>query len=61
MRIFALFLITLLENPVVADTRDDVIAAIERAGTNEYENRRHKVEINGCQMTTYVWQKEPDQ
>ena len=37
------------------NTPDGLSAAIVAASTNTSEEARHKVEINGCEMTTYVW------
>lgn len=41
----------------LASDRAALIAQIELAGQNEYENRRHAVEIDACQLTTYRWKK----
>ena len=33
------------------------IAQIEAGGQNEFEDERHAVEVNECQLTTYRWKK----
>jgi hypothetical protein len=55
----ALFLV-LLATSAQADSREDLIVSIETAGSNEYEDERHRIEIDGCQMTTYRWRLRPD-
>lgn len=37
------------------ETRESLIAQIERAGQNEHDNRRHAVKVDDCQLTTFFW------
>ena len=44
-----------------AQTAETLRTAIVAAATNEFEAANHTVEINGCEMTTYVWKPYEDQ
>ncbi|KIC29102.1 hypothetical protein [Leisingera sp. ANG-M6] len=48
-----------LASPLVADevTQEDLIAQIEAGGRNETSERRHRVEVEGCTLTTFFWKK----
>lgn len=46
--------------PIWGDTRNDLIAKIEAAGTNETEEYRHSVDVTGCAMTTYRWKNHEE-
>jgi len=35
------------------DDRSSLIAQIEASGQNEFEDERHAVQVDACQLTTY--------
>ncbi|SPJ30036.1 hypothetical protein [Falsiruegeria mediterranea] len=58
MRVLFLGLaMALMASVAAASDRAALIAQIEAGGQNEYEDRRHSVEVNECQLTTYFWKK----
>ncbi|MEL6681054.1 MAG: hypothetical protein AAFQ09_00235 [Pseudomonadota bacterium] len=48
-----------LGSPSYAESQASLAAAIEDAATNEYQDERHSVEIEGCLMTTFRWRDRP--
>ncbi|MEP5728674.1 MAG: hypothetical protein ABJL67_04790 [Sulfitobacter sp.] len=60
MRSLFLFLVLFGATPCWSDTKEALIRSIEDAGTNDYQDERHSVEIDGCQITTYRWRDRPD-
>lgn len=42
------------------EDRASLIAQMEAAGENEYENERHAIDVDDCQVTTYRWKRMAD-
>ncbi|SLN21444.1 hypothetical protein TRL7639_00578 [Falsiruegeria litorea R37] len=58
MRVLVAVLVMALVGQVAyASDRAALIAQIEAGGQNEHEDRRHAVEVDECQLTTYFWKK----
>ncbi len=55
-----LLLVPFLASQVLADDKDDLIQAIESSGRHQFEDERHEVEVDGCQMTTFRWRDVPE-
>ncbi|MBO9452611.1 hypothetical protein J7426_20235 [Tropicibacter sp. R16_0] len=53
----AILAMVLSADAALASDREALIAQIEAGGQNEHEDRRHAVEVNECQLTTYFWKK----
>lgn len=53
-QVLILLLSVALPSVALAD-RAALIAQMEAAGANEYQDERHGIEVNGCTVTTYRW------
>ena len=60
MKLIIPFLACCFTAPAFAGERENLIASIVAAGTNNHEDRKHTVEISGCTMTTYFWHNVED-
>jgi len=60
-RLVSVCLFFALSSSAQAQTADALRAEIVAAATNQHPTGNHRVEINGCEMTTYVWRPYEDQ
>lgn len=55
MKALIVLVLALMAAPAMASDKDALIAQIVAGGQNEWEDERHAVEVNNCQLTTYRW------
>lgn len=49
-----------LAQPAFSSGQETLAREIEDAATHAFEDERHTVEVDGCQLTTFRWRDRPD-